>query len=770
MSSSRVFLFGFATTVAVLAACGSHSISKTSGSADTLGGGGSAPAGYIDCDPIAGVKGLLPIDNSLSPMQQIGRCAWTLGTGRTTTNPLYAVDSNGNPAMAIEGLSGTENLMRNIAKANGTIVASLDVLSATSEADRVARWQQYGLMNDPGCQASSAPDQYGLHLDTCVDPYSAGLVGVRKFPNPNFDPNRWAQLQAQGQDALMQAYHTDPTLEPPYLVGQSCGSCHTSFDPANPPADPAHPTWANLKFTLGNQYFKEGEFFKSATNGPSDFRWHVLDTQEPGTSDTSRIANDHVNNPGSINPIYSLLFRPWHPEGLKQGQVTFDLDSSICPDLTTNCPSNEQVPVTSALALVQPNQAAKAIASIRRVVQSDGETHMVQSILKGGEDSVGPVGALLRVYVNIGMCSDQWLTHFDPVNGSTAQTPITVEELYNCPGYQQMLNRVPAIFLFLAAQGPIYLRDAPGGAAHIDDNLAQQGAIVFAQNCATCHSSKQPPAGTTDVTGWFTNSVQQDDWLLGNFFSDDQPHDVLTIGTNIGRARHSNHMDGHVWGDAYASQTYQQRTWPGQVTTENPYGDPVQYTGPDGGPGYYRTPTLISVWARAPLMHNRAMGQVDPNTNKMVIPGPGVDDRVAAFEAAAQMLLSPELRPKTTVNGYTFSGYVKTTSQDSVLSFDKLGLTFSIHVPVGMPVNLLANLDPTDLGTQAYFGGLAANEVLWNFDPTQWILGDLTYSNSGTHLLNLATSPDLVENKGHTFGSDLSHDQKTQLIEYLKTL
>ena len=32
----------------------------------------------------------------------------------------------------------------------------------------------------------------------------------------------------------------------------------------------------------------------------------MLKTQPPGTSDTSRIATDNINNPNSINPIFDL--------------------------------------------------------------------------------------------------------------------------------------------------------------------------------------------------------------------------------------------------------------------------------------------------------------------------------------------------------------------------------------------------------------------------------------------------------------------------------
>ena len=44
----------------------------------------------------------------------------------------------------------------------------------------------------------------------------------------------------------------------------------------------------------------------------------------------------------------------------------------------------------------------------------------VHHILKDGADSVGVAGASLRVYVNIGMCADYWMTLHDPVAGPRA--------------------------------------------------------------------------------------------------------------------------------------------------------------------------------------------------------------------------------------------------------------------------------------------------------------------------------------------------------------
>jgi hypothetical protein len=37
-------------------------------------------------------------------------------------------------------------------------------------------------------------------------------------------------------------------------------------------------------------------------------------------------------------------------------------------------------------------------------------------------------------------------------------------------------------------------------------------------------------------------------------------------------------------------------------------------------------------------------------------------------------------------------------------------------------------------------------------------------------MLQLSLSPDVVEDKGHTYGNDLSESDRRALVEYLKTL
>ena len=56
------------------------------------------------------------------------------------------------------------------------------------------RFRELGAITQPGCEAATGPDQYGLWLDRCDQPPvpgvpgdASGIVGLRKFPNPRFD-------------------------------------------------------------------------------------------------------------------------------------------------------------------------------------------------------------------------------------------------------------------------------------------------------------------------------------------------------------------------------------------------------------------------------------------------------------------------------------------------------------------------------------------------------------------------------------------------------
>ena len=60
------------------------------------------------------------------------------------------------------------------------------------------RFATLGAVTQPGCRAATKPEQYGLWMDECEQPAvtgvpgaPAGIVGLRRFPNPAFDPAAW---------------------------------------------------------------------------------------------------------------------------------------------------------------------------------------------------------------------------------------------------------------------------------------------------------------------------------------------------------------------------------------------------------------------------------------------------------------------------------------------------------------------------------------------------------------------------------------------------
>jgi hypothetical protein len=71
---------------------------------------------------------------------------------------------------------------------------------------------------------------------------------------------------------------------------------------------------------------------------------------------------------------------------------------------------------------------------------------------------------------------------------------------------------------------------------------------------------------------------------------------------------------------------------------------------------------------------------------------------------------------------------------------------------------LLASLDPPRIQF------LRTNNILTRF--ISWLTGrgDLKHA-----MLDKNLAPDFVEDRGHTFGAQLSDEQKLALIEYMKT-
>jgi hypothetical protein len=715
-------------------------------------------------------------------------------------------------------------------------------------AGRATRWTYYGLVNEPCFQQATGPDpdHWGLWLDKRIvgpgcpaDPFAneaaykgikigargtalpfgdgtktlpvgsyygepTGVIGLRLFPNPAFDAaaaKKWDPVRYYNDPS----YYLSKDLVRPYRVGMSCAFCHVGPNPLKPPADPENPKWENLSSLVGAQYFWVDRIFFWQADA-QNFLFQVFHTARPGTVDTSAISSDNINNPRTMNAVYSLgdrleLAKRFGHEMLAGGNH----DNKQFNDYPVTGPLTE---------LYQPP-----------------DTVFTPKVLKDGADSVGALGALNRVYVNIGLFSEEWLRHFRPLVGGQAITPFEIKVAEKNSSYW-VANEAQTLGLaefMLKASAPHHLADAPGGAALMthDQSVVSQGKMVFADTCARCHSSKLPelspavsPAGCAGPgyldcfkryweytkTPAFKSAMEQivakPDFLEHNYLSTELRVPVTLLKTNACSPLAANGLAGNIW-DNFTSASYKSLPSVGTIQVRDPFtGETHDYKMPGDGRGYTRPPSLISLWSTAPYFLNNTLGRFDPD--------PSVQARVASFETGIEMLLWPEKRVHDTMLGdkgvfaidrSTDVSYVKISSGflpellrplagvlQHVLPgvFGGDGLMIG-PVPKGTPIDLLANLlvlpDKVDEGrypghqTELLKLGFKLKHDLAavpaNASSAQAIE---VFRNLEGPLLSLSKCPDFEVNRGHYFGTSmdtegppLSDQQKTALIAFLKT-
>jgi len=325
-------------------------------------------------------------------------------------------------------------------------------------------------------------------------------------------------------------------------------------------------------------------------------------------------------------------------------------------------------------------------------------------MLIDGGDSVGIQASVERVYLNIGTFSEEWGRLHRPIIGFRVQRPFSVATLQKNSVYWRTSEqyRAPAIVEFFKYENPqtkanvaqpmplASALDAPvvsGEARTLAQDLARGGRRVFLENCAICHSSKQPAGFALEFSDdwekkgesaaargprfvlpqafadWerFTKSAAyaeyvrqivsvagtpdggRDLFLEHNYLSTDIRVPVTLVGTNSARAVGTNAMRGQVW-DNFSSEDYKNLPAVGAVHFYNPYsGAPLDewgnndiYYPPPGGPGYYRPPSLIGLWATAPYLHTNALG--------LYTGDPTVEGRLKAFDDGIDKLLWKSLR------------------------------------------------------------------------------------------------------------------------------
>ncbi|PTQ91320.1 hypothetical protein [Agitococcus lubricus] len=596
---------------------------------------------------------------------------------------------------------------------------------------RSQRFTKWGLINDPDCVQGDASTNW---YDKCQDPHSSGVLGYRKY---------YADPIKDGAGKVVYDPQTAPYSETEikenkrYVIGHPCVQCHVGFDPTNPPDNPNQPKWENLSATIGNQHIRQPmAFFQGAPS--NHLANQAVLAGRLGTIDTSLVASDWQHNPGTQNNIMDF-----HNKRLFE-HVMRD-------------------PVTG--------EVKKA---------------MTRHVLKGGEDSVGEHLALIRVYVNIGMCTEECWTPNFPYPGQffgrgTKQSPMRIMQCANqCDAWNYADSKMDDLAAFLITGGPTYLmaardKDNTLGKQYIDLKVVPRGHDVFAQECASCHSSKFAPANIradkNALAKFYEGHVfgKEDYWqhefsdakrLDPNFISkylakdgsgvlrpkqfaekgvfgqdwlgNDERTPFNIVGTNMCRALHDNHNKGHIW-EEFASETYQNSPSPGSV--KQVFNRVLPLIGGlslgerkiEGGAGYLRNISLLSVWATAPFLHNNAIGEVTflPDGS----PDYTLSGRIKQFEMAYEELMTsdnPNVTPHRPEKITTFTEDVKTSGREDAQGPQLI--TFKKGTPVAHALS------------------------------------------SNPHSPLFMKCDDLVENKGHQFGVDLSPEDKYALREFLKLM
>ena len=102
----------------------------------------------------------------------------------------------------------------------------------------------------------------------------------------------------------------------------SCAFCHVGPHPLNPPADPEEPKWENLSSVIGDQYFRTRTIVGGLLSS-DNFLSQLLDSQLPGTIDTSLVATDNINNANTMNAIFEL------PERLRRAGAFLATEENV---------------------------------------------------------------------------------------------------------------------------------------------------------------------------------------------------------------------------------------------------------------------------------------------------------------------------------------------------------------------------------------------------------------------------------------------------------
>ena len=447
---------------------------------------------------------------------------------------------------------------------------------------------------DPACDFKDAPvdandphhkdkDQRQSSCDLAFGT-STGALGFRKFPNPRFDKERWLKVNGslaswEGFDKRMSERsrsRSDSRDEPSRRRLDRAAVPHRHrlrLVPHRVRSAAIRPRIRRIRSGRTSRARSATSTRASPRSSLAACRRTTLEYQvfahaRPGTSDTSAIPTDQVNNPGTMNAIINIKQRPtFHDEVVNKWRK---VESCAKDDAEDAC-------------WCEPGRDGKCW-------QKSTQTETVHHILKGGEDSIGALEAIQRVYFNIGSCSEQcWVNHLtdlrqlDPQGRNFGQTPFDIGQCRrDCPNFRAIEDRLPNILDFLLSHGELRDRsrtsrarsaaqgEEPQGRLYGYDDLVAdldkqfgKGAVVarargVRRQIARAATRASPRAAGGPFKARDFRALDPKTGLRADWMGNDQATLVSEVGTFRCRALHSNHMAGHVWQE-YGSETLRAR-------------------------------------------------------------------------------------------------------------------------------------------------------------------------------------------------------------------
>ena len=228
------------------------------------------------------------------------------------------------------------------------------------------------------------------------------------------------------------------------------------------------------------------------------------------------------------------------------------------------------------------------------------------------------------VFRNIGLFSEEWLEHFRPFVGGQKFTPFPIATANRNSSYWNATRRRRPTW---RCSSPRHRTAGPGWrrAARVSDprqGQTERGKVVFAENCARCHSSKMPERTPTSspITLRRPGLPQVLEQLLGvdqdagvqtrddhivaskDFLDDNYLSNELRVPETLLRDQRLRLAGDQCDPRRHLGQlrdSYKSLPSVGSITVHQFFTGEPRSTMPAGGRGYIRPASLVSVWSTA---------------------------------------------------------------------------------------------------------------------------------------------------------------------------